>query len=418
MLTRRDLLRALVAAGAAAPLLSACGSSPGGGGVTQVSLAKSGLSRAGGDPKAAAAAARSIATFAARLYPEIAGKAGNIVYSPYSIAVALGMTLNGAAGTTAQEMRDVLTVDDLDAFNTGLNSLTQRLEGLAGKKLVLDSANSLWGQQGMTWEQPFLDVLARDYGTGMRQVDYKTATEGARLAINEWTSDQTHKKIPSIIPEGVLDGLTRLVLVNAIYLKAAWLLPFEKELTTDAPFHLSDGSTVDVPMMGGADGSFERVVGKGFQALRLPYDGGRLAMTVVLPDAGSTVDATVFAEAMAGVPTDSVGLRLPRWKFRLQAGLGEVLRKLGMPTAFSEDADFSGMTHDERLHIAAVLHEAFVAVDEDGTEAAAATAVVMRTTSARIEPTIVTVDRPFLFAIHDVQDNTPLFVGRVDDPRA
>jgi serpin B len=416
MLTRRDVLRALIAAGAGSSLLSACGSSAGGGRVTKLSLARSDLARAAGEPQAARAAARSIATFAEHLYPELAAKPGNVVFSPYSIAVALAMTVNGARGTTAEEMLHVLAVDDLAAFNGGLNALTQRLEGLAGKKVTLDTANSLWGQEGVTWEKAFLDVLARDYGTGMRQVDYRTAAESARVLINRWTSDQTHDKIPQILPQGILDDLTRLVLVNAVYLKAAWLLPFEKTATTDLPFHLADGSTVAVPMMGGADGSFDRLVGKGFQAFRLPYAGAALAMTVVLPDQDAAPDPAMIQAALAGSSTDSVGLRLPKWRFRLQASLRDVLAKLGMPLAFSDAADFSGMTHDEPLAIAAVLHEAFVAVDENGTEAAAATAVVMGTTSGRLEPEVVTVDRPFLFVIHDVQDDTPLFVGRVDDP--
>jgi serine protease inhibitor len=415
MVTRRDLLRVLVAAGVTAPALSACGSQSGGGEVTKLTLARSDLVRAAGDPQAAAAVAGRLGSFAARLYPELPGT-GNLVFSPYSIAVALGMTLNGAAGTTAAEMRHVLGVDDIGVFNEGMNSLTQRLEGLAGEKLTLATANSLWGQADTAWRGPFLDVLARDYGTGMRQVDFKTASEAVRSAINAWTADQTHDKIPEIVPQGVLDAMTRLVLVNAIYVKAAWQHPFEKGATGVAPFHLSDGSTVAAPMMRMADGSFARGEGSGFQSIRLPYDGSALAMTVVLPDPGATANGGMLEEALTAPARDSVGVELPRWTFRLQTRLVDVLSTLGMPTAFSDRADFSGMTEQEPLQIADVLHEAFIAVDENGTEAAAATAVVMRTTSLRLNPVVVTVDRPFLFVIHDVQDKTPLFVGRVDNP--
>jgi serpin B len=405
----------------AAPVLSACGSSRSGGPVSSsVALVRSDVARAAGDAGAAAAAASSITALAGTLYGELAKQPGNLVYSPYSISVALAMTVNGARGKTADEMRSVLHVRDLETFNGGLNALTQRLEGLAGKHLALDTANSLWGQAGVRWEGAFLDTLARDYGTGLRTVDYERATEEARRLINRWTADQTHDKITEIIPPGVLDEMTRLVLVNAIYLKAPWLTPFEEHATEDLPFHPTDGDTVSVPMMGGAEEAFARKRGDGWNAVRLPYDGGGLAMTVVVPEDLGALEALIGQEGLDALldwqPDDGVTLRLPKWRFRLQSPLDEILEHLGMPTAFTTAADFTAMTHDAELMISAVLHEAFIAVDENGTEAAAATAVVMRDTSARIGGDELVVDRPFLFVIHDVQDNTPLFVGRVLNP--
>lgn len=428
---RRDLLRALGVTPLALPLLSACDSSRSGeigteldGRTTSMRFVSSDLPRSKGDTAAAGDAASSITDLATRLYGELGRDAGNLAFSPYSIAVALAMTVNGARGVTSEEMLDVLAVEDLARFNGGLNALSQHLEGLAGKQrnqggkpleVVLDTANSLWGQEGVSWERPFLDVLARDYGTGMRTVDYVGATEHARELINGWTAEQTRDKIPELIPPGVLDALTRLVLVNAIYLKAPWLIQFDDSKTEDALFHLRDGSTVDVPLMASDEGDFPYQRGEGWEAVRLPYAGLGLAMTVVLPE---DIDTVVDLAPMVDWQSSTfVAVRLPRWKVRTRSTLNPVLSALGMKAAFSEvDADFGGMTQDERLLIAAVLHEAFVAVDEKGTEAAAATAVVMRTTSAGPIPELVTVDRPFLYVIHDIEHGTPLFVGRVDDP--
>jgi serine protease inhibitor len=271
----------------------------------------------------------------------------------------------------------------------------------------------LWGQRGLTWKQGFLDALARDFGTGMRVVDFERATEEARAAINEWTSERTHAKIPQILAPGAVNSATRLVLVNAIYLKAPWQYPFAKDMTRDGAFHLADGSVVEVPMMTGADKPAQYVEVAGVRAVRLPYFGGTLAMTIVLDDAGPE---TVQALAAAG-PTESASVTMPSFTFRLPAQLKPVLSQLGLGVAFSDEADFSGMTDDAALTIDEVVHEAFISVDEAGTEAAAATAVVMRDLSLVVPMHDVTVDRPFTFVIHDTTFGTPLFVGRVEDPR-
>lgn len=343
---------------------------------------------------------------------------GNLLCSPYSVAVAIGMTRNGARGRTAREMDRVLHSTSAAELNAGLNALTQHIENLG-----VDAASSLWGQHGVRWQRPFLDALAESYGTGMRQVDYIHDSEAARRAINSWTSNQTHAKILKLLSPGILDNTTRLVLVNAIYLKAPWAMPFKKSLTQDQPFTRADGSTARVPMME-SDSELASARGSGWQAVDLPYDGGGLAMAVVVPDAGRLdevtrgFDAAFIRKILTSMQPTGVALQLPRWTFRTQVLLNEVVGDLGMPTAFTGRADFSGMTREEPLQITAVVHEAFIAVDEEGTEAAGATAVVMGAVSARQSTVELTVDRPFLFVLHDTATGTPLFIGRVSDPSA
>lgn len=331
-------------------------------------------------------------------------------------------------------MRAVLGVTDDVRFHAGLNALTAYVEGLAGPQdradgttaeLALDGANQLYGQQGVGWEREFLDLLAREYGAGLRTVDFENAHEEARGLINDWVADRTRDRIPELIPAGVLDALTRLVLVNALYLKAPWEIPFETSLTESLPFHRADGSSVDVDTMVQPTLATTMTQGDGWRAAQLPYAGRALAMTLVLPDEGqmSEVEALLTSGGLTALLSAGrqtiLDLRLPRWTFRTQAALNGVLQDLGMRTAFDPlRADFRPMTEEDLdLYVSAVLHEGFIAVDEEGTEAAAATAVVMSESSLPVtEP--FHVDRPFLFAIHDVEHGAPLFLGRVDDPSA
>ncbi len=396
-------------------------------------LVSSDVERAAGSAQALPDAVGALHALGAGLYGELRTEPGNLALSPYSVAVALAMTQNGARGQTLAEMTGVLGGVDPARLNGGLNALTSYVESLAGTKEKLDgeqaevalrAANQLFGERTMTFEEPFLDTLAREYGAGLRAVDFKGDFEGARLAINDWTAERTEDRIEDLIPEGVLNALTRLVLVNALYLKAPWEQPFEEQLTEERPFHLLDGSTVKVPMMSALAETSLRSSGDGWQALTLPYAGRELAMTIVLPDEGrlADVETEVAAGGLAAVlesaRPEAAAVSLPRWTFRTAAMLKETLSALGMPTAFEDGrADFSGMTTQEPLLIAEVVHQTFIAVDEEGTEAAAATAVVMRTESARIaEPFVV--DRPFLFVIHDLEHGAPLFLGRVADPSA
>jgi serpin B len=350
-----------------------------------------------------------VTSLAARLYAALAGEAGNVAISPHSVAVALNLAAYGARGRTREEIEAV--VGDAGKPVDG-----GQLED--DRWVELSSANRLFGQQGLAW-QPDLEEL-------LTVVDYGDS-DAARAVINEWTSGQTHERIPEIVPEGVLDEETLLVLVNALYLKAAWMDPFRETSTTDADFHLADGSVVQVPTMLGHVGA-QVGAGQGWRSARLQYVGGTLAMTIVLPDPGRLADVeALVAErdwvAVLDAPShERLELHLPRFTVRAAARLREVLVALGMPTAFTDDADFSGLTVDEPLKVSEVLHEAFVAVDELGTEAAAATAVVMQRAGAMPQPPVpFVVDRPFLFVIHeqshDVEHDVPLFVGRVTDPR-
>lgn len=376
-------------------------------------------------------AARGNNEFAFDLYRQLRGQDSNLFYSPYSITLALAMTYAGARGETAEEMAATLryTLDQSrlhPAFNALDQALTSRganAEGKDGEPFRLHIANALWGQQGFEFLPAFLDLLAENYGAGMRLVDFVKDAESARVTINDWVAEQTEDRIKDLIPPGAVDSLTRLVLTNAIYFNAAWAHRFEKQATIDGAFHLLDGSTVTVPLMR-EDMGVPYLAGDGFQAIELPYDGGELSMIILLPQEGKfaafeeSLDAEIVHDAIARMERQQVRLTLPRWKFESEMRLGDVLAAMGMPTAFTPDADFSGMDGKRDLFIGEVLHKAFVDVNEDGTEAAAATAVVMRVTSAPADPVSVTVDRPFVFLIRDIQTGAVLFVGRVLNPAA
>jgi len=438
VMTRRDALRLTVLGAIASPLVTACGGGGSGnrapGSPRGLELVKSDLRRSAGDSEAISEVVAALHGLAGGLYGQLGAEPGNLVLSPYSVAVALGMTLPGAGGRTAAEMRDVIGVRNDARFHGGLNALTAYVEGLAGPQdradgsraeLALDGANQVYGQRGVGWEQDFLDLLAREYGAGLRTVDYENAHEEARVLINDWVAGRTQDRIPELIPAGVLDHLTRLVLVNALYLKAPWESPFEKSLTESMRFHRSDGSSVAVDTMVQPMLATTMTQGDGWRGARLPYAGRALAMTLVLPDPGrlGEVEGSLTSGGLADMVSAGrravLDLQVPRWTFRTQAPLKGVLQQLGMQTAFDpHEADFGAMTEEDLdLYVSAVLHEGFIAVDEEGTEAAAATAVVMSETSAPVtEP--FHVDRPFLFAIHDVEHGTPLFLGRVEDPSA
>jgi serpin B len=443
VISRRDTLRALAAAGVAAPALAACGAGEpndtgGSAGDTgadpdvaagPVRLVSADVPRSPGNAQAVPGAVSAMAAFTTDLWGRLPAD-GNLAVSPYSIAVALAMTANGAAGKTRQQMLDVLHIDSLATHNSGMAALTRALESLAGPvplangktgEVDLASADQLFGDVLATFGRGFLTVLAKEYDAGMRTVDFRFHLEAARNAINRWTAEQTHDRIPEILPPGAVDPSTRLLLVNALYLKAPWGTPFEKVATSRKAFMRADGAPVRVPMMEADESLLTYLAGPHWRGSRLPYAGGGLAMTVALPDEGHEAD--VLAELMAGGLTGrgsaNVTLSMPRWTFRTPTDLGQVLIDLGMPAAFDDLlSDFTPMSSDQDLYVDDVLHQAFIAVDEDGTEAAAATAVVMDLSSAVAAQQTLVLDRPFLFVIHDTTYGTPLFVGRVADPSA
>jgi serpin B len=392
-------------------------------------LAAADVPRASASPDDAAVAADAINAFGLDLYRRVSDPAGNVVVSPASIALALAMARAGAVGQTAEEMDAVLHGLGADAGATWLNALDQALATRSGsfrdvagqpQDVTLRIANAPFAQRGLALETTFLEALASRYGAGLRLVDYVGDADGARRTINAWVDDRTEARIPELLEPGTISALTRLVLVNAIYLKAPWQTPFDEGATTDGPFTRLDGSSVQVPLMSLGE-TLPYAAGIGWQAVELPYVGGSLALTVIVPDdlaafeAG--LDGTRLSAVTAALESRHVSLAFPRFGIETKASLLALLSALGMPTAFDPDrADFSGITPETRLFITDVIHQANIDVDEAGTEAAAATAVVMGGTSAPLEPVTLRVDRPFLFALRDVPTGAVLFIGHVVDP--
>jgi serpin B len=371
--------------------------------------------------------------FAFDLYQTLrAGGDGNLFYSPYSISLALAMTHAGARGETGQQMADVLHFtrppDRLHpVFNALDLELARRGGGAAGKEgegFRLNIVNALWGQDGYTFLSEFLDILAEHYGAGLRLIDFAGAPEKARENINDWVSDQTENRIEDLIPEDAIDTWTRLVLVNAIYFDAAWLHPFEAESTYQGVFHLLDGGEVTVPMMPQTE-FFAYAEGEGYQAVELPYDGYALSMVILVPRPGQfeAFEGSLGAGRVSGIVGDlhpeEVHLTLPKFTFESSVKLAQTLSDMGMPDAFLYPvADFSGMDGSRELFIGEVIHKAFVSVDEAGTEAAAASAV-LGPAGAALDPdppVEIMVDRPVVFLIRDIETGTILFVGRLVDP--
>jgi len=367
--------------------------------------------------------------FAFSLYRAVSDADGNLFYSPYSISLALAMTYAGARGETEKQMADtlrfILPQDSLHpAFNSLDAELAGRGEGAGGKDedgFRLNIVNAIWGQQDYEFRSEFLDALAENYGAGLRVLDFMKEPEESRITINKWVSEQTEGRIEDLIPQGTIDALTRLILTNAIYFNAAWQYPFSEEATSDGTFHLLDGEQITVPMMRQTE-SFGYADGDDYQAVELPYDGQELAMVILLPEDGQfegfedSLNYEMVNKIIAKLESQQVNLTMPKFEFKTEFSLVKALTAMGMPVAFSANADFSGMTGNRDLAIDEVIHKSFVSVDEAGTEAAAATAVIMKLTAMPETPVKVTLDRPFIFLIRDIQTGAILFVGRVMNP--
>ncbi len=411
----------------------ACGGaagSPAASAPTGITLAVAHVPRASVSPADATAAAASIDAFGWDLLRALA-RGDNTVVSPASIAIALAMAQAGAGGETASQMNAVLHGAG-SGSGAGINALDQALAARNGTftdagshdlTVALRVANAPFAQAGMTPEPSYLDALASRFGAGLRLVDYRRDPEAARKLINAWVESQTEGRIPRLLAPGILDTLTRLTLVNAIYLKAPWQVPFDAELTKPAPFTRADGSTVDVPTMAGGLQQLRYAEGSGWKAVELPYAGGSLAMTIVVPDDLAAfvqhLDGMQFGQITGALAEREVELWLPRFAIRAETDLARTLATLGMPLAFDPQlADFSGITAEERLYISAVVHQANISVDEKGTEAAAATAVAMAATAMPADSVTLRVDRPFLFAVRDLPTGAILFLGQVTDPGA
>lgn len=382
----------------------------------------------GADPTAAAMAVNA---FAVDLYERLAAidPNANLVFSPASIAIALAMTSAGAKGATLAEMDEVLNITDPATIHRSMNGLAMALAavdqshdntadgGTGTSEVALSIANSLWLQSGLDFEQAFLDLLSSEYDAGLEVVDYGNDPDAARVAINEWVAAETRDRIPELLADGTITSDARLTLVNAIYLKANWDAQFDPQLTADESFAAPQG-VVTVKMMH-RSGDLGYAAGEGWQAADLPYVFGDLSMVVAVGDTADTAIPTGDA-VFAALTERPVELGFPRFDIETSTELASVLAEMGMPTAFSPAADFSGMTASEQLVIGGVIHQANITVDEVGTEAAAATAVVMEATAAPEpqEPVTLVVDRPFTFWLRERSTGVIVFMGRVNDPSA
>jgi serine protease inhibitor len=360
--------------------------------------------------------------FGADLYRALGGT-GNLVFAPASIAAALGMTLLGARGDTATQLAATLHLAKPQDAAAGLLETCARLDSLAAGDLTLRAPNTMWVQSGLPLQADFTAALAQAACAQLLTADFAAAAGPVQQQINDLIADQTAGKITGLIPPGVITRATRLVLASAIYLKAAWTHPFPPGATQDAPFHPEPGAGRQVPTMRLRE-RLRYLRGDGYQVVELPYAGQRLGMVIVLPDGPlppveSRLGRDGLARLLAGLAPHQVTLALPRFRVTSQFSLAPALTALGMPLAFTSRADFTGITNAEPLHISDVVHQAYLDVDEQGTEAAAATAVVIRA-AARVmmpdPPVEMTVDRPFLFAITELAGGRPLFLGRVTDP--
>ena len=360
----------------------------------------------------------------------------NLFYSPYSISLALAMTYAGARGDTETQMADTLHFDlpqhslhsTFNALDLELASRGRDDQGDDAGGFTLNIANAVWAQHDYQFQQTFIDLLAESYGAGVRPADFYEAPEESRVTINDWIAEQTEDKIEDMIPPGLIKKLTTMVLTNAIYFKAAWALPFEEQDTSEGPFYLLDGSEILVPMMRHTE-SFSYARMDGYQVVDLPYVGHEISMTILLPDEGrfgefeDSLDAALVERTLGDVQREEVSLVMPKFEFESQFTLARTLGEIGMSNAFDKRAaDFSGMDGNSCfagdipcLFISDVIHQAFVSVDEQGTEAAAATAVLVEQVVS--EPPELAIDRPFIFLVRDSATGAILFMGRVLDPR-
>ena len=363
--------------------------------------------------------------FALQLYAKLANekKNENLFFSPYSISTALAMTYGGARGNTEKQMAEVLHFNlPQGQLHPAFANLEKQLtEGAKKGGYELNIANALWGQNGFKFMDSFIELVNKNYSADLNEVDFAKDSEGTRQTINKWVEDKTKQKIKEIIKPNTFDELTRLVLTNAIYFKGEWEYKFNKKATRDGIFSISSKDKIKVPMM-----YTKKVFNYGgddtLQILVMPYKGKNLSMIVVLPrqiDGIDKLETSLTAENINNWLACSmyeINVYLPRFKTTSEFSLGQVLAKMGMSDAFSGKADFSGMEQKKELFISDVIHKAFVEVNEEGTEAAAATAVELCGSAEPPQPLEFKADHPFLFLIRDNTTGSILFMGKVVNP--
>ncbi|HEX7320501.1 MAG TPA: serpin family protein [bacterium] len=367
--------------------------------------------------------------FAFELYTKFnersGSKAENIFFSPYSIVVALTMTYEGARGQTAEEMRTVFHIpEDANLRRSNFAKIINEING-KDKKYKLSTANALWAQKDYKFLDGYTNAVEKFYGGKVTNLDFVKQGEKSRQTINTWVEDQTNKKIKDLIPPGVLDAYTRLVLTNAIYFKGTWAKQFDKKETRDEDFRTGAGENVKVPMMRltGVDAEFYYGETEEIQMLEMAYEGEDLSMVMLLPkedkleEIERSITSEKWSEWKGMVSERRVDVYIPKFKFETQYFMVDALTEMGMPSAFdTELADFSGMDGTKFLLIQNVIHKAFIEVNEEGTEAAAATAVIMGIDSAMPRIPVFRADHPFIFAVQQRNTGNILFLGKVSDP--
>ena len=365
--------------------------------------------------------------FALDLYSKYKSKEGNVFFSPYSISTALAMTYEGAKGETAQEMQSVFHFsEDNNTRRGGYTDLYSEINK-KDKKYKLHTANALWAEQDFHFSNDYFNVVEQYYNGKVTNLNFKQEAEKSRKTINNWIEDQTNNKIKDLIPTGVIDGLTRLVLTNAIYFKGEWVKQFNEDETKSKDFKITLDNIIKVPLMRRTDDKaiFNYIEDSKLQILEMPYSGEDLSMLVLLPKNNDlkALENSLSVEKLSKWKKDleeqRVNIYIPKFKFETKYFMADTLKEMGMPIAFSPSADFSGMTGEKDLFISNVIHQAFVDVNEEGTEAAAATAVVMKLTASPNAPIIPTfrADHPFIFIIQQNNTGNILFMGKVVDPR-
>jgi len=393
-------------------LLAACG---GAGRRTDV---HADVSRAASPATDAPPAAGAVNRFAFQLLAHQLGlSAGDVAVSPWSVAASLAMVRDGARGPTASEINRLLSAVPDEAMNALAQQLAARNGTFGSGSVEVDSANRVFADQGLPIDNAFLNALAANYGAAVGLAEFEHATEQARQQINAWVSGQTHGRITALIKPGTLDPTTKLVLVNAVYLRADWQQAFHKAETAPGVFH-APGGDVTVPFMHGSENG-RHVAGPGWQAVDLDYAGDQLALAIVLPDHGAfgmvAAQLPSVLAALDAAPQDGTGgVAIPKFAVDHSLSLKQTLSALGMPTAFTDQADFGGISSAVALRLADVVHEADIRVDEKGTVAAAATASEFVPVAGVLQAFVA--DRPFFFLLHDRPTGVVLFAGQVTDP--
>ena len=373
---------------------------------------------------------RGLNDFTLELHRRTASPSKNVITSPASITTALGMASAGAAGTTLDAFRSTLNVTMPQAdFHAAMNTLDRALSsrgqgksGTNGRPFTLSIVNQTFAQKGFHLETGYLDLLAQQYGTGLKLLDFVKRPEPSREAINAFVSYHTADLIPHLLGEGTITSDTRVVLANAVYFNASWESPFEKNATSPGSFTLADGSSAQVPMLRDGAHPARSATVNGVEVVDLPYQGNEVSMLLLMPAAGdlpsleASLDAKKLEQYVGALQQGELEFSMPKFSIDLETKLAEPLTAQGLGVAFSSDADFSAMTGDRSLSISDVVHHAVIKVTEEGTEAAGATAIVFGVTSIPLTRPLH-VDRPFVYFIRDNATGALLFMGHVVDPR-